>query len=78
MTRWRTAVGGLALTIGLLFYLILAIWLIDLTPEGGFTLGAVSNPIVDMDLAPSKTIIEMDLKRPWHQNRRSVNLLQQE
>ena len=35
MTRWRTAVGGLGLIIGLIIYLIFAVWLIGLTSEGG-------------------------------------------
>ena len=34
MKRWRTAVAGLVLVIGLIFYVGLAVWLIELVPEG--------------------------------------------
>ncbi len=34
MARWRTAVAGLVLVFGLIAYIALAVWLIELVPEG--------------------------------------------
>ena len=34
MARWRTAVAGLVLVLGLIAYVALAVWMIELVPEG--------------------------------------------
>ena len=34
MTRWRTAMAGLILVLGLLVYIALAVWLIERVPAG--------------------------------------------